>query len=91
MAHYAGLVAAGLLKNPLDHGADIVNFSHHHAMLPLVSERTQWLQIRMHQEMMSRVWGITPGEAIVRLQRNDRLQVPLRVVQPRLGDGIEGK
>jgi glycine hydroxymethyltransferase len=29
MAHYAGLVAAGLMKNPLDHGADIVNFTTH--------------------------------------------------------------
>lgn len=29
MAHYAGLVAAGLLQNPLDHGADVVNFTTH--------------------------------------------------------------
>lgn len=29
MAHYAGLVAAGLMKNPLDHGADVVNFTTH--------------------------------------------------------------
>jgi glycine hydroxymethyltransferase len=29
MAHYAGLVAAGLMKNPLAEGADVVNFTTH--------------------------------------------------------------
>ncbi len=29
MAHYAGLVAAGLMKNPLEYGADVVNFTTH--------------------------------------------------------------
>jgi glycine hydroxymethyltransferase len=29
MAHYAGLVAAGLLRNPLDEGADVVAFTTH--------------------------------------------------------------
>ncbi|MHC4892278.1 MAG: hypothetical protein ACYTFV_02730 [Planctomycetota bacterium] len=43
--------------------ASIVNFAHHHALLPLQSERTQWLQIRMHQERMAQVWGIAPGQA----------------------------
>lgn len=43
--------------------ADLVNFAHHHALLPLHSERTQWLQIRLHQERLLQVWGIQPGEA----------------------------
>jgi hypothetical protein len=43
--------------------ASIVNFAHHHALMPLQSERTQWLQIRMHQERMKQVWGLQPGQA----------------------------
>ena len=43
--------------------AAILDFAHHHALLPLQSERTQWLQIRMHQERMQQVWGIAPGTA----------------------------
>ena len=40
-----------------------MNFAHHHALLPLVSERTQWLQVRLHQERLWQTWGIAPGTA----------------------------
>lgn len=42
---------------------DLTVFAYHHALLPLASERTQWLQIRLQQERMQQVWGIAPGAA----------------------------
>lgn len=41
--------------------AALVNFAHHHALLPLHSRRTQWLQIRLQQERMAQVWGLPVG------------------------------
>lgn len=43
--------------------ADMTNFSYHHALGPLHTDRTNFLQIRLHQEKMQQVWGITPGTA----------------------------
>ena len=41
--------------------AALLNFAHHHALLPLQSRRTQWLQIRLQQERMAQVWGLPVG------------------------------
>lgn len=36
---------------------DIVNFSYHHGLLPLLSERTVEMELRLMREQMARTWG----------------------------------
>ncbi len=40
---------------------DIVNFTYHHCIAPLVSDETLEMEIKLHQEMMSRTWGTNPA------------------------------
>jgi Starch/carbohydrate-binding module (family 53)/Glycosyl hydrolase family 57 len=53
--------AKGWLTSGGTSRAAFLNFAHHHALLPLQSRRTQWLQIRLQQERMGQVWGLAPG------------------------------
>jgi len=40
---------------------DLVNFTYHHAMAPLVSDATLLMELQIHQRQMQIFWGTTPA------------------------------